>query len=59
MTMDHFATQVVSVPSNDVQIGANTVNIGVIPISPFATQSNTTYLLFEVRLTVQYTFLSA
>jgi hypothetical protein len=59
MTMNYFATQLVTLPNNTVQAGANTIDIGVIPIDPFATQTNTYYLLFEVRLTVQYTFLSA
>ena len=59
MTMNQFATHVVTMPSNDVHVGANTINIGVIPIDPLATQSTTNYLLFEVRLTVQYSFLSA
>ena len=58
MTLDRFATHIATLSSTDVVQGANTINIGVIPISPFATQSNTNYLLFEVRLTVQYTFLS-
>jgi hypothetical protein len=59
VTMNRFATQIVTMSSNDVQDGANSINIGVIPIDPLATQFTTSYLLFEVRLTVQYTLLRA
>jgi hypothetical protein len=59
VTMNQFASIVVHLNSHDMRIGANTLNIGVIPVNPFATQFTTQYLLFEVRMTAQYTFLAA
>jgi len=40
---------------NDLRVGANTINIGLIPVSPNTTAST---FIYEVRMTVEYTFLS-
>ncbi len=55
-TMNHFATAVIGLHNSDIHVGANSINIGVIPIDPFATQLTTQYQLYEVRVTVEYTF---
>ena len=48
-------TQVSVLPNQDMRIGANLLKITVIPKDPSVT---TNYLLWEVRLTVEYTFLA-
>ena len=47
-------TQVTPLPGKDLHIGSDILKITVIPSDPTVT---TNYLLFEVRLTVEYTFL--
>jgi len=55
-TMNQFASAVIGLNNNDIHVGANSINIGIIPIDPFATQFTTQYQLYEVRVTVEYTF---
>ncbi len=57
ITMQAFATKVAAIPSQQLRVGANQINIGLIPVNPSATQSTDSYLLYEVRLTVDYTFI--
>ena len=48
-------TQVTILPGQDLRLGSNIVKITVIPVNSSLT---TNYLLFEVRLTVEYTFMA-
>ena len=48
-------TQVTTLPSQDLHVGSNMIKVTVIPVDAMNT---TNYLLYEVRLTVEYTFLA-
>lgn len=39
---------------NDLKVGANTINVGVVPVSPSAIAST---FVYQVKLTIEYTYL--
>jgi len=48
-------TQIGSLPLQDLRVGSNLLNLGVVPNNPSVT---TSFLIYEVRLTVEYTFMA-